>query len=576
MNKLRYILSICFLAAINIFAQVPQAFNYQGLARDAQGNALANKLISIKASILTGSATGTVEYAETQTSTTNATGLFSLGIGNGTASSGTFSTINWATGNKYLKIEFDPNGGTNYVLSGTTQMLSVPYAQYAAKAGNTSTTTGTNQPQTLSLSGYVLSLSGGGGSVNLLNTDPNLRVSRSGDTLWVGKSWVLIPNISQSNSGNALANAGADIINSCTNSVTLNGSTIPTSATGLWTIESGTGGTLTGATLRNANLKGLAGQTYVLKWAITQNSLTNEDYMNVTFASSFSVTGANAGADQNNLMNITTTISGNTPNSGETGRWSIVTGTGGILANPNSQTTAFTGVQGQAYVLRWTITAPCFSSQDDVYLYFSASAAGVVSSRGSYYIPDPNFRQVLQVLHPTAMNGDSLKVNSVAGILRLNLSSRNISNLDGLQFLTSLKSINALSNNLLQSLPNLPNSLDTMIFDSQVSLPSLPNNLIYFSGNIGTLPTLPTTLKYLSTAGGQSATLPILPIALTTLRIQFNSKLITLPTLPSGLTTLYVNGCLNLTTLSNIPSDITNLEVSVCKLTSLPASPRQK
>lgn len=131
---LTFITSVALSASL--WAQAPQAFNYQGVARDLSGTAMATKNISVKASILDGTATGTVVYAETQTIATNQFGLFTLSIGTGTVVSGIFANTNWASGNKYLKIEIDPNGGSSYTLTGTTQLLSVPYAMYSAKAGD--------------------------------------------------------------------------------------------------------------------------------------------------------------------------------------------------------------------------------------------------------------------------------------------------------------------------------------------------------------------------------------------------------------------------------------------------------
>jgi hypothetical protein len=126
----------CLFLSVSIFAQAPQSFNYQGLARDNSGNALISQPISIKASILDGSMTGTVAYSETLTATTNQFGLFTTAIGTGTVISGSFAGIAWSTGNKYLKIEMDPAGGSNFTLAGTTQLLSVPYAMYASSSGN--------------------------------------------------------------------------------------------------------------------------------------------------------------------------------------------------------------------------------------------------------------------------------------------------------------------------------------------------------------------------------------------------------------------------------------------------------
>jgi hypothetical protein len=123
---LTFITSVALSASL--WAQAPQAFNYQGVARDLSGTAMATKNISVKASILDGSLTGTVVYAETHAIATNQFGLFTLSIGTGTVASGIFANTNWASGNKFLKIEIDPNGGSSYTLAGTTQLLSVPYA----------------------------------------------------------------------------------------------------------------------------------------------------------------------------------------------------------------------------------------------------------------------------------------------------------------------------------------------------------------------------------------------------------------------------------------------------------------
>jgi trimeric autotransporter adhesin len=123
-----------FALQTTLVAQVPQLFNYQGIARDAGGNVLPNHKIGVQLSVLDGGPAGTVVYTETFTDTTNAFGLFSMPVGGGNVTSGSFSGINWATGNKYLQTSIDLSGGTSYALSGTTQLLSVPYALYAGKA----------------------------------------------------------------------------------------------------------------------------------------------------------------------------------------------------------------------------------------------------------------------------------------------------------------------------------------------------------------------------------------------------------------------------------------------------------
>ena len=118
-------LTFCFHAAS---AQAPQAIPYQAVARDNIGSPIINQAIGLRLSIRNTTASGTIVYQETQTATTNSLGLFTLNIGQGTAVTGTLSGINWSSGSKFVQVEFDPAGGTNYTDMGTTQLMSVPYA----------------------------------------------------------------------------------------------------------------------------------------------------------------------------------------------------------------------------------------------------------------------------------------------------------------------------------------------------------------------------------------------------------------------------------------------------------------
>ena len=117
-------------------AQTPEKMSYQALVRDASNKLVANKKIGMQISILKNTATGTSVYVETHSPTTNANGLVSLEIGTGTVESGNFSTIDWANDIYFIKTETDPSasGGTNYTITGTTQLMSVPYALHAKTA----------------------------------------------------------------------------------------------------------------------------------------------------------------------------------------------------------------------------------------------------------------------------------------------------------------------------------------------------------------------------------------------------------------------------------------------------------
>ena len=114
-------------------AQPPQSFMYQSVIRNSSGNVLANQRINAKVSILKTSASGTAVYEETHTATTDAAGVLTLAVGNGTVVSGIFVNIDWFADDYFLKTEIDPIGGYNYQLVTTQQLLSVPYALMSGK-----------------------------------------------------------------------------------------------------------------------------------------------------------------------------------------------------------------------------------------------------------------------------------------------------------------------------------------------------------------------------------------------------------------------------------------------------------
>ncbi|HRY32399.1 MAG TPA: tail fiber domain-containing protein [Bacteroidales bacterium] len=118
-----------------VWAQSAQQYiSYQAVIRNA-GNALVtNQGIGMQLSILQGAPGGTAVYVERHFPNTNANGLVSVEIGSGIMVSGNYAGIDWAGGPYFLKTETDPNGGANYSITGTSQLLSVPYALYAITA----------------------------------------------------------------------------------------------------------------------------------------------------------------------------------------------------------------------------------------------------------------------------------------------------------------------------------------------------------------------------------------------------------------------------------------------------------
>jgi len=116
------------------FGQVPEKISYQAVIRDAGNELVSNQQVGMKISILQGSESGTVVYAETHSPTTNANGLVSVIVGNGIVVEGDISTINWGIGTYFLKSETDVTGGTAYSITIINQILSVPYALHAKTA----------------------------------------------------------------------------------------------------------------------------------------------------------------------------------------------------------------------------------------------------------------------------------------------------------------------------------------------------------------------------------------------------------------------------------------------------------
>ena len=136
MKKLSILFFFLVLCAATLFAQATEKFSYQAVVRNASNQLISNAPVGVRVSILQGSADGVAVYVETHAATTNANGLLTVEIGGGTAQQGVFADIDWANGPIFLKTETDPAGGSNYTVTSTQQLLSVPYALYAKEAGN--------------------------------------------------------------------------------------------------------------------------------------------------------------------------------------------------------------------------------------------------------------------------------------------------------------------------------------------------------------------------------------------------------------------------------------------------------
>jgi hypothetical protein len=133
MKSLFYSVFVTVLfSSLSAFAQT-EGINFQGLARNAAGEVLVSQPISLRLSILMGSESGAVAYSETRQTTTNPQGIFAVVVGDGTAASktGDFSSIDWGSAAKFIKVEMDPNAGNNFLTMGISRMQAVSVAFYA-------------------------------------------------------------------------------------------------------------------------------------------------------------------------------------------------------------------------------------------------------------------------------------------------------------------------------------------------------------------------------------------------------------------------------------------------------------
>ncbi len=155
------------LLSFHVLGQAPQKMSYQAVIRNNSNALVISTPIGMRVSILQGSISGVTAYSETHNTSTNANGLISIEIGGGSVVSGSFNSIKWGVGPYFVKTETDITGGANYTITGTSQLLSVPYSLFS-------------------------------------NCVP-VSVTPTGDTLNVGCSKIIIPGVSTANTKPAIA-----------------------------------------------------------------------------------------------------------------------------------------------------------------------------------------------------------------------------------------------------------------------------------------------------------------------------------------------------------------------------------
>lgn len=121
-------LILFLLFSIISYAQVPQKMSHRGTAYNTSGAILQNTSIIITVNILDANG-GTSIFNETHNFLTNNNGQYNINIGEANPTS--FSNINWSSGEKWLKIEIAPSLTPTNKTTGSSQLISVPYALYA-------------------------------------------------------------------------------------------------------------------------------------------------------------------------------------------------------------------------------------------------------------------------------------------------------------------------------------------------------------------------------------------------------------------------------------------------------------
>ena len=140
MKKSLVIPIIFILTITQAICQIPNAFNYQAVARDQGAQRMINQTISLEINIRDGSESGPVVYTERFTGvSTGELGLFTLKIGSGTPQNNTnFENIAWTNGSKYMEVSMDPANGLAFQSMGAFELLTVPYALNAKNAESVS------------------------------------------------------------------------------------------------------------------------------------------------------------------------------------------------------------------------------------------------------------------------------------------------------------------------------------------------------------------------------------------------------------------------------------------------------
>jgi hypothetical protein len=132
---MRFVFLLLLVISLQVSGQAPQAINYQGILRNASGQAIPNKQVKIRVNVSSNSVVDNSSvYTEEIDAKTNEFGIYNVAIGKGKATKGTFASIAWGSNKYWVLIELDENLSNKFEFAGSMELASVPYALYAEKA----------------------------------------------------------------------------------------------------------------------------------------------------------------------------------------------------------------------------------------------------------------------------------------------------------------------------------------------------------------------------------------------------------------------------------------------------------
>ncbi len=287
---------LSFLAFLLIhfssLAQSPGSIAYQGVLRNSTGEIISNSTAVLRFTITEGSFDGASVWQEIQTTTTNNNGLINLLLG----SNQTLASINWNSGPKFLRVEFEDNG--NFVTIGNQQMVSVPYALFSNDALHSSTSQSAESATTSMFANSADSANFASNAANATNA--NFAVSAGNAE--TANSAEFATNAANATNANFASNAGnAQTANSAdfaTNAESANSSNFSDSSN--YSMTSG----LANQSLTSAfsDSSGIANQSNNSTFALNAENAENASFA-VTAATSFTANNAN-NANTANSANV--------------------------------------------------------------------------------------------------------------------------------------------------------------------------------------------------------------------------------------------------------------------------------